>query len=313
MYKVGIIGSAGYISGVYIEALNLLEQQHSDLKLVCGVDIKNPGFDLKTGLRVYSSMEEMQTRCPEVNAVCILTPPETHLGLAKQAAQLGMNVLVEKPPALSYDECQEMVQEFEAGTATLFLAWHAQYAAGVEELMQRSWGQTLESFSIQYEENVKDYRLAGELKDFSPGALWDSGINAIAVMTKLWGTDPLSVENARLYVSSRGGYDVGSYVAFSKGALRQEWLSSQKQRVLQMNTTDGTSYKLDIHKGELFVDGQKVCCEKQAHTMLGEYTRQCEHWLRCMRQGQSYLSIEPVQVIEDIFANSELVERRAAA
>lgn len=45
----------------------------------------------------------------DVHAVCICTPPATHLELALQAALLGKHVLVEKPMGRDVEECDRMI------------------------------------------------------------------------------------------------------------------------------------------------------------------------------------------------------------
>src|SRR6476659_9854272 len=47
---------------------------------------------------------------PDVDAVAIVTPAETHFTLARQALLAGKDVFVEKPLALLYEEGAELVR-----------------------------------------------------------------------------------------------------------------------------------------------------------------------------------------------------------
>src|SRR5215813_4161380 len=47
---------------------------------------------------------------PEIHAVAIVTPAETHFSLARQALLAGKDVFVEKPLALRYEEGAELVK-----------------------------------------------------------------------------------------------------------------------------------------------------------------------------------------------------------
>jgi 1,5-anhydro-D-fructose reductase (1,5-anhydro-D-mannitol-forming) len=46
---------------------------------------------------------------PEIDAICIATPPSSHLEYAVMAARAGKPVYVEKPMARTHGECQEMI------------------------------------------------------------------------------------------------------------------------------------------------------------------------------------------------------------
>ena len=45
----------------------------------------------------------------DVQAVCICTPPATHLDLARHAARLGKHVLIEKPMGRTVEECESVI------------------------------------------------------------------------------------------------------------------------------------------------------------------------------------------------------------
>ena len=61
---------------------------------------------------------------PEVNAVYIATPPSSHKAYALAAAQAGKPVYVEKPMALNYDECREMIEACQRYQVPLFVAYY---------------------------------------------------------------------------------------------------------------------------------------------------------------------------------------------
>lgn len=61
---------------------------------------------------------------PEVNAIYIATPPNTHAQYAIEAMRSGKPVYVEKPMALNYKECQEMIKVSEETGMPLFVAYY---------------------------------------------------------------------------------------------------------------------------------------------------------------------------------------------
>ena len=61
---------------------------------------------------------------PDVDAVYIATPPSSHLDLARRVAAAGKPCLVEKPMAMTHDECVRMNEAFRAAGVPLFVAYY---------------------------------------------------------------------------------------------------------------------------------------------------------------------------------------------
>lgn len=61
---------------------------------------------------------------PEVDAVYIATPPDTHAAYTVQVAQAGKPVYVEKPMARNSAECQQMMAACQAAGTSLFVAYY---------------------------------------------------------------------------------------------------------------------------------------------------------------------------------------------
>jgi len=61
---------------------------------------------------------------PDVDAVYIATPPSTHKAYTLLSAQAGKPVYVEKPMALNYGECLEMIRACQAAQVPLFVAYY---------------------------------------------------------------------------------------------------------------------------------------------------------------------------------------------
>jgi len=61
---------------------------------------------------------------PEINAIYVATPPDTHLSYAVQAMKAGKPVYVEKPMARSAAECQSMIDASKETGMPLFVAYY---------------------------------------------------------------------------------------------------------------------------------------------------------------------------------------------
>jgi len=73
--------------------------------------------------RVHATADDL-IGDPDIDAVYIATPPDSHCELACRVAAAGKPCLVEKPMATSYADCQRMLQAFEAAAAPLWVAFY---------------------------------------------------------------------------------------------------------------------------------------------------------------------------------------------
>jgi phthalate 4,5-cis-dihydrodiol dehydrogenase len=85
--------------------------RHSGLRLVAAADPRDVARDCfrrDFAGRAYATVEELCAD-PEIEAVYIATPHQFHVAHVRTAAAHGKHVLVEKPMALSPDDCREMI------------------------------------------------------------------------------------------------------------------------------------------------------------------------------------------------------------
>lgn len=108
--KAAVIG-AGLIAGKKHIPAFLKHKSKIDLVALC--DLNEAGakkLAADFGIpRTYTDVAEMIAKeRPQLVDIC--TPPQTHVKLAVQAMELGCNVLIEKPMALSVAECDAIVE-----------------------------------------------------------------------------------------------------------------------------------------------------------------------------------------------------------
>lgn len=99
--NVGLIG-AGYIAGWHAAALGLMP----GVRLAAMCDLSLSAAEALAGAhgaRAFGDLDAM-IASGAVEAVHILTPPESHAALARKCLAAGLHVLVEKPVALSGEE-----------------------------------------------------------------------------------------------------------------------------------------------------------------------------------------------------------------
>ena len=84
------------------------------VELVAGADVREASFPGRT----FPSVEAL-CRSPDIDAVYVATPHQLHAEHACLAAHHGKHVLVEKPMALSLDECRRMIEAARAAGVQL--------------------------------------------------------------------------------------------------------------------------------------------------------------------------------------------------
>lgn len=74
-------------------------------------------------LKWYDNAEAL-INDPDIDGVYIATPPESHKEYTIKAAKAGKPVYVEKPMALNFAECQEMITACEAAGVPLYVSYY---------------------------------------------------------------------------------------------------------------------------------------------------------------------------------------------
>ena len=85
---------------------------------------KAKDFATRHGVEKYFSNADELIHSPDIDAIYIATPPDTHLEYALKVANAGKICCVEKPMAVSYQECQTMFSAFEERNLPLFVAYY---------------------------------------------------------------------------------------------------------------------------------------------------------------------------------------------
>ena len=125
--KVGMVGTGG-ISNAHITAY----MEHPDrvqLKAVCDIDeSRAQEYAKKAGVEaVYTDFDKM-LREADIEAVDNCTFHPQHAPLCIAAAEAGKHVIVEKPMALSMQECRDMIAAADKAGVTLMVAQHLRHS-----------------------------------------------------------------------------------------------------------------------------------------------------------------------------------------
>ena len=85
---------------------------------------KAADYARRHGVRKWYDQADELLGDPEVNAIYIATPPNTHASYTQMAAERGFPVYVEKPMARTHAECQQMIEVCEQNQVPLYVAYY---------------------------------------------------------------------------------------------------------------------------------------------------------------------------------------------
>ena len=162
--------------------------------------------------RVYDSAEDLVSD-PDVDAVYVATPPESHKALALLAARAGKHVYVEKPMALRFAECQEIITECRRLGRKLYVAF---YRRAMPRFLQiRRWiedgeiGDVRCISAVQHQPPAPEDRSRGTLpwrlrpEVSGGGKFLDMGVHTLDIFDFLFGpieeVHGIATNNAKLY------------------------------------------------------------------------------------------------------------------
>ena len=138
----------------------LYKTEHSELVAVMRRDtVKAADYAKRHNVQKWYSNASDLINDPEVDAVYVATPPDSHASYAIKVMRAGKPVYVEKPMARSYSECLEMLKVSEETGMSLFVAYYRRTLSAfliVKDLIEKG------TIGKPLLVNVKLYKPAGE-------------------------------------------------------------------------------------------------------------------------------------------------------
>lgn len=133
---------------------------------------------------------------PEIDAVYIATPPDSHHTLALQVAQAGKPCCVEKPMAVNFALCKDMEKAFQQAQVPLFVAYYRRCLPafnGIKTWLSQSIIGEVRHVTWMYSRPPSELDLSGSYnwrtnKTIAPGGYFDDiACHGLDLFTYLWG------------------------------------------------------------------------------------------------------------------------------
>jgi D-galactose 1-dehydrogenase len=262
------------------------------------VGVVGPRVTEGPGVPAFRSVAELKAAVG-VDALAICTPPGPRHAIAADALAGGLHVLAEKPPTATLGEAQALERLAQAGSATLFTAWHAQHNAAVRAARDRLAGRIVTRLAIDWREDVRKWH-PGQEWIWRPGGfgVFDPGINALSIATAILPM-PLLLEAATLGFPANRQAPIMAELRFQGGdfGAQMDWRHAEGECwTIAVDTDDGMRLKLLAGGAVLEVDGTQ-----EAAAGDGEYPALYARFAELVAAGQSEIDLEPLRIVADAF------------
>ncbi len=193
MFKTAIVG-CGSISKTHIDALKNTE--NTEIIAFCDSNENNLNKAVQEhGGNGYTSLEEMLDK-EKIDVVHICTPHYLHVPMAIEALKRNVNVLMEKPVAISYEQYRELENAEKNSDARLGICFQNRYNESViktkEYLDSNTFGKVLGARAIVTWCRNESYYInsgwRGQLEKEGGGVLINQSIHTLDLATYLLGT-----------------------------------------------------------------------------------------------------------------------------
>ena len=265
------------------------------LRLVCDPSEEALAEALKIapGVEVGADFDAVYGR-PDIDAVAIATPAETHHSLALHALERGVDVFVEKPMALNYRDGMRM-QALACKNDRILMVGHLlEYHPAVQRLRAMVDSGDLGKVNYIYSNRLNFGKIRTE-----ENALWSFAPHDIAVILRLVGEPPLEVTSVGgSYITPNLADVTVSCLHFHSGLRAHifvSWLNPFKEqklivvgdRMMAVFDDVSESRKLVLYDQRVKVNDRQPVLQRgeaQVVEVPGDepLALECRHFLNCV-------------------------------
>jgi D-galactose 1-dehydrogenase len=174
------------------------------------------------GVPSYPSLEAMLEAVPGLDAVSLCVPPQARSNLVSAALRSGKHVLLEKPPGVSTEEVDDLIELARDKGLCLFTAWHSQFAPAVAPAKEWLAGRVIHGVGIIWKENVRQWHPNQEWIWHAGGfGVFDMGINALSIATMIL-PGRFALNSATLTVPANCETPIAAQLSLTAGDIKLE-------------------------------------------------------------------------------------------
>ena len=265
------------------------------------------------GIDSYTDFDEFLSTRTDVEVVSFCVPAIARFDYAVKALEMGLHVMLEKPPGATISEMNYLRELAVARDRTLFTTWHSQMAPGVIPAKEWLLDKVIKNATVTWHEDIRQFHVndvgqdyeggSGDTKRnqdwiFEPGGIgvFDTGINAISILTEIM-PDKLRVTDASLiYPKNRDQPITVNLLLSSIIQASFDFLHKGKPIWDMHITTDRGELSLERSATTLTIKGENIDLEPSQ-----EYAGLYERMAELVQSGESEVNLDPLILVADAF------------
>jgi D-galactose 1-dehydrogenase len=254
------------------------------------------------GVPVFHDIDELLASGIAIDAIAMCQPPQHRFDAAAKALRAGLHVLLEKPPAATPAQVEELAALASSAGTALFTAWHSRYAPAIGAA--RAWlrERRIISIEILWKEDVRRWH-PGQQWIWEPEGfgVFDAGINALSIATCLL-PGPLAVCGGTLEVPCNRGAPIAAQLhlqSLDGVPVRAvfDWRQSGPQTWDILLQTDGETLTLREGGARLSIGSNS-----QGVGLGQEYRSVYAHFTELIDMRRIDVDAGPLQIVADAAA-----------
>lgn len=315
--KLGLVG-CGYWGPNIVR--NIQKMRSASLEFV--VDT-NPLIANKIPeVKLYDDLEIAFEYNPSVDGVIIATPISTHFKLAKRVLESGRHVLIQKPMAMSAEECDILIDIANSKGLTIMVAHTFLFTGAVKKMKEIA-----ESGGLGELQHFDSSRINLGLFQRDSNVVWDLAPHDFSILSHLIGdVKPLFISAVGSSHTPKGNADVANIsIQYENGFsshIHVSWFSPIKVRQIILNGDEKMavyddnkpSEKVMIYDKSVSYDDSvfdyrsgDMFCPKLEHTEAIE--GEIQHFIDCINGGKCISgAILGKRVVELILAANKSID-----
>lgn len=321
--RLGLIGAGGIAQAVHLPNLRKFEDVR--IEAISDLDVSKAGLVAqKFGIPNFFQDPQRLVAMPDLDAVLILTPTNSHLALSLMALDAKKHVFVERPIARNVAEAQKMVDAAKKAKRILMVAMNHRFRPDSMVLKNFIEGGELgEIFMVRSGWLKKKGRWSGAEWSFKKqisggGVLMDLGLQMLDL--SLWLMDTYTVESLSAMLFNRAyKLEVEDTIACQLRldggktlTLHASWalLAPTTQAYAHFWGTKGAAVlnplRIDkeMHGNLVNVTPEKQVSQKELYRSSFKY--ELRHFVECVRHNRQPVSsgeeaVEVLKVVDGIY------------
>lgn len=297
-HQIGIVGFGKIARDQHAPAI--AASSSFELAAVSNVGSGTP----PVGVPSFATPEEMLQSFPDLVAVALCTPPGPRRLIAVQCLDAGKHVLLEKPPAATVAEVNDMSKRASIAGKVAFATYHAQHNLAVKKAAEALADKTIKSLAVTWKEDIRQWHPGQDwILEAGGFGIFDPGINALSILTRIL-PQAIFVRTANLMFPSNRQAPIAANLTFTTGSEADESLSATfdwRQSgpptwEITIETSDGATLKLTEGGARLEIGG--------AEPLIGspdEYPDVYREFASLITAGTSTVDSAPFQLVADAF------------